>query len=119
VPGVYVRMSADPVQIKAAAECGAAVIEIHTGHYADASGDNARAAELTRIVRAVKQGLDLRLQVNAGHGLHYQNVQAIAALPGISELNIGHAIVARAIFTGLGAAVGEMKRLMREAATHQ
>lgn len=64
----------------------------------------------------MNRGLDLKLQVNAGHGLHYHNVQAIAAIPGVGELNIGHAIVARAVFCGLGEAVREMKRLMREAA---
>ena len=64
----------------------------------------------------MRQGLELGLQVNAGHGLHYENVQAIAALQGIGELNIGHAIVARAVFTGLYEAVREMKRLMQEAA---
>jgi pyridoxine 5-phosphate synthase len=105
----------DPLQIKAAAECGAPVIEIHTGHYAEMVTEAARSAELARIAHAVNIGLDLKLQVNAGHGLHYENVQAVAALPGISELNIGHAIVARAVFSGLGPAVSEMKRLMREA----
>ena len=71
--------------------------------------------ELTRIEQAVGQGRDLRLQVNAGHGLNYHNVQSIAAIAGIAELNIGHAIVARALFTGMQEAVREMKRLMREA----
>ena len=105
----------DPVQIAAAAQTGAPVIEIHTGHYADATGDRWRQ-ELARIEQAVIQGRDLRLQVNAGHGLNYHNVQSIAAIPGIAELNIGHAIVARALFTGMQEAVREMKRLMREAA---
>ncbi|MEK6551310.1 MAG: pyridoxine 5'-phosphate synthase [Pseudomonadota bacterium] len=108
---VSLFIDADPGQIEAAARTGAPVIEIHTGHYADAEGDAWRS-ELTRIERAVQQGLALGLQVNAGHGLNYHNVQSIAAIPGISELNIGHAIVARAIFTGLGEAVREMKRLM-------
>jgi pyridoxine 5-phosphate synthase len=103
-------------QIEAAAAIGAPVIEIHTGCYANATTENAQAAELGRIELAVNRGLELKLQVNAGHGLHYHNVQAIAAIPGISELNIGHAIVARAVFDGLRAAVREMKRLMREAA---
>jgi pyridoxine 5-phosphate synthase len=105
----------DPDQIEAAARTGSPVIEIHTGRYADASGDAWRD-ELARIQQAVEQGLDLGLQVNAGHGLHYHNVQAIAAIPGIAELNIGHAIVSRALFTGFQEAVREMKRLMREAA---
>jgi pyridoxine 5-phosphate synthase len=113
---VSLFVDADPDQIDAAAKTGAPVIEIHTGRYADAENDQIRRRELVRIEQAVQQGLDLRLQVNAGHGLHYHNVQAIAALPGISELNIGHAIIARALFTGLPDAVREMKRLMNEAA---
>jgi len=104
----------DPVQVAAAAQTGAPAIEIHTGHYADATGDRWRQ-ELARIEQAAVQGRDLRLQVNAGHGLNYHNVQSIAAIPGIAELNIGHAIVARALFTGMQEAVREMKRLMREA----
>ena len=113
---VSLFVDADPDQIDAAAKTGAPVIEIHTGRYADAENDEIRRRELVRIEQAVQQGLDLRLQVNAGHGLHYHNVQAIAAIPGISELNIGHAIIARALFTGLPEAVREMKRLMNEAA---
>ena len=112
---VSLFVDADPKQIEAAAKTGAPAIEIHTGHYADAGGDRWRA-ELARIEQAVQQGRDLRLQVNAGHGLNYHNVQSIAAIPGIAELNIGHAIIARALFTGLAGAVREMKRLMREAA---
>jgi pyridoxine 5-phosphate synthase len=88
------------------------VVEIHTGHYADAADSAARTAELDRIRRAVALGTELGLQVNAGHGLDYHNVKAIAAIPGVRELNIGHAIVARAIFSGLHAAVRDMKRLM-------
>mgnify|MGYP001583063032 CR=1 FL=1 len=115
--GTRVSLFIDPDerQIAAAAETGAPVIEIHTGHYAAANGHAAQVAELARIERAVRQGLDLGLQVNAGHGLNYHNVQAVAAIPGIRELNIGHAIVARALFTGWQEAVREMKRLMREA----
>jgi pyridoxine 5-phosphate synthase len=112
---VSLFIDADPVQIESAARSGAPAIEIHTGHYAEADGDAWRV-ELARIQQAVDRGLELGLQVNAGHGLHYHNVQAIAAIPGISELNIGHAIVSRALFTGLAEAVREMKRLMREAA---
>lgn len=104
----------DPGQIEAAARTGAPVIEIHTGRYADAGSDEARRLELVRIEQAVQQALDLKLHVNAGHGLNYHNVQAIAAIPGIAELNIGHAIVARALFTGMREAVREMKRLMVE-----
>ena len=111
---VSLFVDADPKQIEAAAKTGAPAIEIHTGHYADAGGDRWRE-ELARIEQAVQQGRDLRLQVNAGHGLNYHNVQSIAAIPGIAELNIGHAIIARALFTGMQEAVREMKRLMREA----
>ncbi len=116
--GTRVSLFIDPDerQIAAAAETGAPAIEIHTGHYAAANGHAAQVTELARIERAVRQGLDLGLQVNAGHGLHYHNVQAVAAIPGIRELNIGHAIVARALFTGWQEAVREMKRLMRAAA---
>lgn len=112
--GVRVSLFIDavPEQITAAAECGAPVIEIHTGHYADAETPAACEAEFVKIARAVEHGLECGLQVNAGHGLHYHNVQAIAALDGIRELNIGHAIVARSIFTGLEEAVREMKHLM-------
>ena len=117
--GAGVRVSlfidAEPEQVAAAADVGAPVIELHTGHYADATDEAARARELQRIVQAVEQGHELGLQVNAGHGLHYHNVSEIAAIPGVRELNIGHAIIARAIFTGLEEAVREMKRLMTEA----
>jgi pyridoxine 5-phosphate synthase len=112
---VSLFIDADPGQVIAAAECGAPVIELHTGHYADASSNNEQQKELNRIAQAVELGLESRLQVNAGHGLHYHNVQAIAAMPGVRELNIGHAIIARSLFTGLPEAVAEMKRLMIEA----
>lgn len=112
---VSLFIDADPAQVDAAAECGAPVIELHTGHYADAASDHEQQKELNRIAQAVELGLENRLQVNAGHGLHYHNVQAIAAMPGVRELNIGHAIIARSIFTGLPKAVTEMKRLMLEA----
>ena len=101
----------DVRQLDAAVAAGAPVVELHTGAYAEASGD-AEAAELQRIVAAAKYGDSLGLIVNAGHGLHYGNVAAIAAIPEIVELNIGHAIVARAVFDGLSDAVSEMKRLM-------
>ena len=112
---VSLFIDADPAQIDAAAEAGAPVIEIHTGHFADATTPDQAEAELAKVVQAVEHGLAAGLQVNAGHGLHYHNVEAIAAIPGISELNIGHAIVARALFCGLKAAVWEMKQLIREA----
>jgi len=113
---VSLFIDADEAQIEAAAQSGAPVIEIHTGHFADAVESRGYRKELTRIQQAIKQGVDAGLQVNAGHGLHYHNVQDIAAIPGLCELNIGHAIVARALFTGLQQAVREMKSLMREVA---
>lgn len=115
--GVQVSLfiDADEDQIRAAADCGAPVIEIHTGHYADAQGREAAKHEMRRITRAVEVAASLGLQVNAGHGLDYHNTAPIAALEPIRELNIGHAIVARAIFSGLAAAVREMKDLMLSA----
>ncbi len=104
----------DPHQVEAAAEAGAPKIEIHTGSYADAADDQQRHKEFQRIAAAVKRGLALGLHVNAGHGLNYQNVKPVAAIPKVRELNIGHAIVSRAVFTGLQGAVREMKRLMLE-----
>ncbi len=112
---VSLFIDADPAQIEAAAACGAPCIEIHTGHYADLPAGAQRDAEFKRIVQAVEIGVRCGLTVHAGHGLNYQNVQAIAALEAIAELNIGHAIVARALFTGLQAAVREMKTLMLQA----
>ena len=114
---VSLFIDADPAQVAAAAEACAPCIEIHTGHYADAADTRSQRAELGRIVEAVRAAVDAGLRVHAGHGLHYHNVRAIAALADIRELNIGHAIVARALFTGLDAAVAEMKRLMLEART--
>lgn len=112
---VSLFIDAEPAQIDAAAAVGAPAIEIHTGHYADAPDAEARQIELDRIQRAAAYADSLGLQVNAGHGLHYHNVQAIAAIPVVRELNIGHAIIARAVFAGLGPAVAEMLHLMREA----
>jgi pyridoxine 5'-phosphate synthase (EC 2.6.99.2) len=90
-------------------------IEIHTGCYADAQTDAEQAKELERIAHAATYAASLGLKVNAGHGLTYHNVKAIAALPEMHELNIGHAIIGRAVMTGLKEAVAEMKRLMLEA----
>ena len=104
----------DKKQIEAALRCGAPVIEIHTGAYADAKSKSEREKERQRIVEAASFAHQAGLIVNAGHGLNYQNVQAIARIPEINELNIGHGIIARAIFMGLGSAVNEMKRLMME-----
>jgi pyridoxine 5-phosphate synthase len=108
---VSLFIDAEARQLEAARMVGAPVVEIHTGRFAEAE-EALLAEELKRIQQAVARGLDLGLQVNAGHGLHYQNVQAIAAIPGVEELNIGHAIVAQALFTGWMPAVSEMKRLI-------
>lgn len=105
----------DKSQIDAAVRCGAPVIELHTGIYANATNSNnpeAVRAELKRIVDAADYAHSLGLIVNAGHGLHIENVQAIAAIRCINELNIGHSIVARALFIGMQRAVEEMKTLM-------
>jgi len=114
--GVRVSLFIDPdtAQIEAARRVGAPVIELHTGTYANASGA-ARAHELERVRSAAALGASLGLIVNAGHGLNYHNVEPIAAIREIVELNIGHAIIARAVFDGLPKAVREMKDLMRAA----
>ncbi len=109
---VSLFIDADMSQIEAAKRCGAPVIEIHTGHFADAESTDERLKQLKKIVEAVEIAHDLGLQVNAGHGLHYHNVQAIAAIPYIQELNIGHAIIAEALFCGLPLAISNMKQLM-------
>ena len=92
---------------------GAPVIEIHTGSYADAEDEDTKQKELKRVKYAVEHALSQGLVVNAGHGLHYHNVNLIAGIPGIEELNIGHAIVAHALFVGWDNAVREMKLLLR------
>lgn len=111
---VSLFIDADPRQIEAARDSGAPVIELHTGHYAEATGAAQRDA-LKRIVEGVAYARKLGLVVNAGHGLHYHNVEPIAAIPGINELNIGHAIVARAMSSGLAGAVAEMRALIMAA----
>lgn len=108
---VSLFIAPDGTQLDAAKEAGAPVVELHTGHYADSSGE-AQAAELERIRAAARYGAGLGLRVNAGHGLHYENVQPIAAIPEFYELNIGHAVVAQAIFVGWERAVRDMKALM-------
>ena len=112
---VSLFIDADESQIEAAAKTGAPAIEIHTGHYADTQTPDEEQIELERIRLAVAKGISLGLKVNAGHGLHYGNVQPIAAITDISELNIGHAIVAHALFVGFEQAVRQMKKLMLEA----
>ncbi|SDT89067.1 pyridoxine 5'-phosphate synthase [Geopseudomonas guangdongensis] len=113
---VSLFIDADPRQIEAAARIGAPAIELHTGRYADAQTPAQMAVELARIRDGVACGLAHGLIVNAGHGLHYHNAEAVAAIPGINELNIGHAIVAHALFVGFKAAVAEMKQLIVAAA---
>ncbi len=112
---VSLFITADPAQIDAATDAGADMIEIHTGHYAECADATSAAAEFNKIVRAVEHAATTPLQINAGHGLHYHNVKPIAALEQVAELNIGHAIIARAVFSGLYQAVQDMKRLMDEA----
>jgi len=114
--GIRVSLFIDPepAQIEAAAALGVPVVELHTGAYAEARGEQ-QARELRRVQEAARHGARLGLRVHAGHGLNYHNVQAIAAIDEIVELNIGHAIIARAVIDGLAHAVREMKRLMLEA----
>ncbi len=114
---IEVSLFIDPdiKQIEAAIRTGAPVIEIHTGAYADASHHDQCESELQRIIAAAQFAHKAGLVVNAGHGLNYQNVHAIAQIPEMNELNIGHGIVARAVFVGLENAVREMKRIMVEA----
>ena len=109
----------DEAQLDAAKAAGAPVVEIHTGNFADAESEAERARELARVRNAVVHGVSLGLAVNAGHGLHYHNVHQIASIPGVEELNIGHAIVAHALFVGWDNAVREMKTLMVAAASGQ
>ncbi|HHK5885163.1 TPA: pyridoxine 5'-phosphate synthase [Serratia marcescens] len=115
--GILVSLFIDPDhrQIDAAVAVGAPYIEIHTGAYAEAQGELAVQAELRRIAVAAAYAAEEGLKVNAGHGLTYHNVQPIAALPEMHELNIGHAIIGQAVMSGLPAAVADMKVLMREA----
>jgi len=108
---VSLFIDADEAQMDATIAVGAPVIELHTGRYADTEGAE-QEAELERVRRGVLYGASKGLKVNAGHGLHYTNVQAIAAIPDIAELNIGHAIVAHSVFVGWENAVREMKAIM-------
>ncbi len=112
---VSLFIAADKVQIDAAKNAGAPYIEIHTGAYADAESDAEQLEELEVIRQGVRYAHGIGLIVNAGHGLHYHNVKPIAAMPEIYELNIGHAIIARATIDGMEKAVRDMKRLMQEA----
>ncbi|NUN97186.1 MAG: pyridoxine 5'-phosphate synthase [Candidatus Omnitrophica bacterium] len=114
--GIHVSLFIDPdlAQIEAAKRVGADLIELHTGKYAELEGDQAEE-ELRRIERGTQLGLDLGLRVNAGHGLYLGNVAPIARIPGMGDLNIGHSIVARAVFVGFEAAVREMVQAIRAA----
>jgi pyridoxine 5-phosphate synthase len=116
--GIRVSLFIDPdaAQVEASAETGAPVVELHTGAYADATGA-AVARELARIETAAARARSLGLIVHAGHGLHYHNVSPVAAIAAIVELNIGHAIVAQALFDGFAQAVARMKALMVAART--
>lgn len=112
---VSLFIDAQEKQIEAAQKVGAPYIEIHTGHYADAQSEAEQKRHLHIILQGVEQAKNLGIIVNAGHGLHYHNVAAIAAIEDIYELNIGHSIIARAVFTGLETAVRDMKQIMLEA----
>ena len=112
---VSLFIDADKKQIDAAVECDAPYIEIHTGQYAEATSEAELEKELARLVEGIEYADKLGLKVNAGHGLHYHNVKPIAAIPQLIELNIGHAIIARAAFDGLATAVADMRKLMLEA----
>ncbi len=112
--GIQVSLFVDPdlAQLDAAVECGAPVVELHTGSYADAAVSSVEK-EYQRIVRAAEYGESIGLHINAGHGLHYENVQSIVRIPQLIELNIGHSIVAHALFVGLEDAVREMIELLK------
>ena len=112
---VSLFIDADERQIEAAQECQAPFIEIHTGHYADAQSEQEQASHLKKLVHGIEYADSIGLKVNAGHGLHYHNVKPIAAIPQLIELNIGHAIIARAVMDGLDKAVRDMRSLMQEA----
>jgi len=119
--GIRVSLFIDPdeEQIDAAVKAGAPVIELHTGKYADADSVPERAAELKRLQEATRYAHGLGLQVNAGHGLNYHNVKPVAAITHIAELNIGHAIIAEAVFIGLEQAVKKMKAILDESGKSQ
>lgn len=114
--GIEVSLFIDPEfkQIDAAISAGAPVVELHTGCYADADNNQEQKDELSRIQQAAEYAYNAGLQVNAGHGLHFHNVEAICKLPQIVELNIGHSIIAQAVFFGLDKTVRDLKRVMRE-----
>jgi pyridoxine 5-phosphate synthase len=112
---VSLFIDADPKQIEAAAACGAPFIELHTGQYADAENEEQQKVELDKIAVGATYASSLGIKVNAGHGLTYHNVKAMAAIPELYELNIGHSVMGRAMFDGLSKAVSDMRVLMDEA----
>lgn len=113
--GIDVSLFINPSigQIDASVKAGAGIIELHTGEYANAKSDAAARKELEILKKAVKHALSLGLEVNAGHGLNYENVRAVACINGMNELNIGHSIISRAVFVGISAAVKEMLELVQ------
>jgi len=115
--GIEVSLFIDPEfkQIDAAVNAGAPVIELHTGCYADAGNTQKQKEELNRIKQAAEYAYSVGLQVNAGHGLHFHNVDAICKIPQVVELNIGHSIIAQSVFSGLDQTVRDLKRVMRDA----
>ena len=114
---VSLFIEASEAQLDAAKSLGAPVVEIHTGAYCDAKTDEERARELDRIRHAVQYGAGIGLEIHAGHGLNFETVKPIAAMPEIAELNIGHFLIGEAVFVGLEAAIAEMRRLMDKART--
>lgn len=112
---VSLFIDADPKQIEAASACGAPFIELHTGQYAEAKNEEQQQVELDKIAAGATYASSLGIKVNAGHGLTYHNVKAMAAIPELYELNIGHSVMGRAIFDGLSKAVSDMRTLMDEA----
>jgi pyridoxine 5-phosphate synthase len=104
----------DTEQIREAYECGADIVEIHTGHYAEARSESEAVEQFGRVVNAVESVSDLRLGISAGHGLNYNNIKRFSALPQIEEYSIGHSIVARAVLVGFERAVREMVALIRD-----
>ena len=111
---VSLFLDPDPAQIDVARKMGANAVELHTGAYANAVSATARQAELQKLLCSGRQIVELGMELHAGHGLTYHNVRPIALIPGMAELNIGHSIIARALFVGLTAAVAEMKKIINE-----
>ncbi len=111
---VSLFLDPDPSQIDAAQKMGADAVELHTGAYANAVSTALRQTELEKLIRSGRQITDLGMKLHAGHGLTYHNVRPVARIPEMAELNIGHSIIARALFVGLTSAVAEMKKIINE-----